>query len=622
MLSNHTTTKCINDSYMLVWLINLFFKKRSLFILLLIATSVAAQQTHISSVEFYQLPIKEQLKLADKSRTSNPKLFKDIINSLNDKQSKLDRQSQHYLSLLNGYYLAYNGQYDAAEIRLKEILVTDADTLIKFRANYTLINVAIAKQNWTDGLYYLSNNINELPLIDSKEHSQSALLVTVQFYNQIKQYNLALSYINKLSNKSLSPTNRCLLNQLSLEAKYYLKELQSNDMSINKAINGCQKDGIIIVSNIIRLYKANLHLSDNQPQIALQQTLPYSEEIANTRFPMLIAEANNTIAQAYWKLGSINKAKFHALMALNVNIKVTNLMQGIDTFYLLYQIAKEQNDLQAALHYHERYSELDKKHLEGDKAKHLAFQLAEHQAFEQQSKISLLNEKNTLLETKQALSKAEVANTRLIVMVLIISLLLFTFWGGRLYKAHKRIKELAEFDALTGIFNRGHFTHVATSALRYCKSAKQDVSVIMFDLDHFKSINDNYGHATGDWALKETIKVCQNLGRKNDIFARLGGEEFCILLPSCHIRSAALVAEHCRSAIEEIVTEASGHDFKITASFGITDAKTSGFELEKLLADADEAAYDSKKSGRNRITVFTIEEEPEQKQLDSSWSIT
>ena len=189
-------------------------------------------------------------------------------------------------------------------------------------------------------------------------------------------------------------------------------------------------------------------------------------------------------------------------------------------------------------------------------------------------------------------------------MVLVLTLSVLTFWGYRLLKAHKRIKELAEHDALTGIFNRGHFTHIANNALKYCQSTGQELSIIMFDLDHFKKINDSYGHACGDWALKKTVEVCKSLGRQNDIFARLGGEEFCILLTSCDKKAALQRAEACRLAIADINTKDSGFEFTITASFGVTDAKTSGFKLEKLLADADSAAYSAKNAGRNQTVVF------------------
>nr|WP_274620450.1 GGDEF domain-containing protein [Colwellia maritima] len=210
------------------------------------------------------------------------------------------------------------------------------------------------------------------------------------------------------------------------------------------------------------------------------------------------------------------------------------------------------------------------------------------------------------------MTHSNIQNNRLIIIILTLAISLLSFWGYRLLKAHKRIKQLAEYDALTGIFNRGHFTHIADSTLAYCKDADQNLSLIMFDLDEFKNVNDTYGHACGDWVLKKTADVCKSLGRQNDIFARVGGEEFCILLTSCDMQAALQRAEACRKAIAEINTTDSGFQFNITAGFGITDAKTSGYDLGKLLADADNAAYASKHAGRNEVTLFkkeTVEQE-------------
>ncbi|WP_197411168.1 GGDEF domain-containing protein [Colwellia sp. TT2012] len=115
--------------------------------------------------------------------------------------------------------------------------------------------------------------------------------------------------------------------------------------------------------------------------------------------------------------------------------------------------------------------------------------------------------------------------------------------------------------------------------------------------------------------------MCKTNGRKNDIFSRLGGEEFCILLPSCDIDAAVLRAEACRVAIENTITEESGNNFSITASLGVTDVKRSGFDLEKLLADADFATYDSKHSGRNRVTVYEPETPEISESLEGSWRV-
>ena len=592
-----------------------------LFQILTIRLSYANKPTSLSATHISTHEINKQLALADQVKRSDPALFKELLTKLREHPNKQSEQ-KFLLDFLIAYDFVYSGKFEKAKAKLLELLSSNASSLIKYRANYAMIIVSTAMKNWGDGLNYVSKNIQQLPSIRNSELFQNGLVTTIIFYSQMGQYNLALKYIKEFSEQSLSAKNSCILGQLSLEAQFNLDKLEPNSILIDNAIEICEQADVKIALNIIYLHKAKLHIQAQNANVALAILLKQLNAALSTNYPMLIAEFKNTIANAYWQLNNIHNAKKHALDALSVNTNMSNLLQGVDTYYLLYQIAKAENNPSLALEYYEKYAEIEKANLEGEKAKHLAFQLAQHQATEQKNQIALLNEKNTLLETKQALSEAEVANTRLVIGFLIVSLILITLWGGRFYKAHKRIKELAEYDALTGIFNRGHFTHVANSALKYCQNAEQDLSVIIFDLDNFKSVNDSYGHATGDWALKEATKVCKNLGRQNDIFARLGGEEFCILLPSCNIRSAALRAEECRHAIEDIITEASGHDFRITASFGVTDAKTSGFNLEKLLADADEAAYTSKHSGRNRVTVYEVETTPKQAQLDGSWSIT
>lgn len=607
----------------------LFLKYSLIFITLFVISTLLINSSYASQAHNSQTSTTPnsdndfwyKLNLADENKRKDPSLFNELINQLHQKQHLLSNKQQHFLSLLYGYSYAYKGQHDKAESHLESLLSSDISPLLKFRTNSLLIYVMAAKKNWGKGLEYVAYNIDSLSLMDKNQHYQSALIAIVIFYNQIKQYDLALSYLDKLALEKLTPTNQCFLQQLTLEAKVHLKQLQPTDAVIGDGLAACQQANFTIAEHIIRTYKAKLLLPDS-PKKSIQALLPHLDDAQKTQYPMLLAEIYNALGQAFLKVNDISSAAIYANKALSENKNNSNLLQGVDTYFLLYQIAKKQQDSILALSYYEQYSEIEKANLEGEKAKYLAFQLAQHKAVEQTSKIELLNKKNLLLQAEKALSAAEVANTRLAIAILMVSLLLLGLWGLRLYKTNKQIKALAEYDALTGIFNRGHFTQVAHDTINFCQSTNQDLSIIIFDLDHFKSVNDNFGHATGDWALQETVKACQDLGRKNDIFARLGGEEFCILLPSCQIRSAALVAEYCRSAIEDIVTDASGHRFSITASFGVTDAQTSGFDLANLLADADEAAYKSKHGGRNRVTVFESKVAAPQKSLDGSWDIT
>jgi diguanylate cyclase (GGDEF)-like protein len=578
------------------------------------------KQSHNLSQENNVADISATLLKADKIRRANPQLFQQLMTDLELVKEQFTIEQLSYHLFLQGYFFTYRGQYTQAEKSFNDLLNSDASFLLKFRANYTLINVAGAQKNWSKGLRHVAINKKSLPKISNTEHYQGSLLTEITFYNQLRQYQLVLKNIEKLEQQELSPVYTCFLKQFRLEAKLNLEQLKSTDAEVDAAIDICQQAGNKIGANIIRIYKSRLYLKESIPSKSLDLLLPFKNEINNTIFSPLISGMNNNLAKAFLQLRDIENAKFYATKALETNVSDTIIQQSIDSYELLYEVAKQQKNISLALRHHEKYSELDRAHLEGEKAKHLAFQLAEHQAFEQESQIKLLNEKNNALAAEQSLAKTQAANRKLIILLLGLVILAFTFVGIRFCRSHKRVKELAEYDPLTGIYNRGHFTHVTNSALKYCKNAQQDLSVIMFDLDHFKKVNDSFGHACGDWALKETIKVCQNIGRKNDIFARLGGEEFCLVLTSCTIDVAMLRAEACRAAIEEIITEESGCEFSITASFGVTDLKRSGFNLDKLLADADMAAYASKNAGRNRVTMFEVPETSQPKKLDNSWN--
>ncbi|KGJ88450.1 tetratricopeptide repeat-containing diguanylate cyclase [Colwellia psychrerythraea] len=559
------------------------------------------------------------LETANKIRTSDPSKFERLLTELEEKSTQLTKQQSYYLNYLKAYKLTFNGKGQEALPLFQNILVaSDANLSIKFRARLTIINIFAIEQNWTEGLSYLSILLEELPNIKDLETHLNGLTVTAIFYNQLGQYTLGLKYAEQLFNSDPKNRTACFAATMIIESKLHLNQLENNDIEIKKAISLCEDEAI--AANFIRSYSAKFSLTNNKPEEVIKFLTPHLAQVNATQYPRLIVEIYTSLAEAYWLQGNLIKAEELALESVRIGEKIKTTQAVIKAYKLLYKVAKKRsNHQEVALQYYETYAQLDKTYINETQAKHLAFQLAEHQAFEQESQIKLLNEQNNALAAEQALAKTQANNRKLIILSLGLIIIVFAFLGMRFWRTHKRVRQLAEYDPLTGIYNRGHFTQVTNSALKYCQNAKQDLSLIMFDLDHFKKVNDIFGHACGDWALKETIKACKGIGRQNDIFARLGGEEFCLVLPSCNIDAAMLRAEACRAAIEAIITEESGHDFSITASFGVTDVKRSGFTLDKLLADADMAAYTSKNAGRNRITMFEIPQTEKPKKLDNSW---
>jgi len=160
-------------------------------------------------------------------------------------------------------------------------------------------------------------------------------------------------------------------------------------------------------------------------------------------------------------------------------------------------------------------------------------------------------------------------------------------------------------DPLTGIFNRGAMLSRAEEEFKRADTLNSELSVIIIDIDHFKEVNDTYGHAAGDYVLKEMTKVVQHhVIRSEDFFARYGGEEFIVILSDMPIGRATEVAERIREAIEKHDFDFEDQNIPITISAGIASKSGATEDWDELFKKADQACYKSKRDGRNRITAL------------------
>ncbi|MGO8739571.1 diguanylate cyclase [Rhodoblastus sp.] len=170
----------------------------------------------------------------------------------------------------------------------------------------------------------------------------------------------------------------------------------------------------------------------------------------------------------------------------------------------------------------------------------------------------------------------------------------------RLNQMQMQLVKMATRDALTGLLNRSAFF---SRSEKICRVATRPFAAIMADIDHFKAVNDRYGHAAGDKALKA---VAECLDGRAEVVARLGGEEFVLLLPASGASSARRVAEELRSAIAGCEIDIDGAPLRVTCSFGVAVAEP-GATIDDLLRRADSALYVAKRDGRNRVAVHDAE---------------
>jgi diguanylate cyclase (GGDEF)-like protein len=166
----------------------------------------------------------------------------------------------------------------------------------------------------------------------------------------------------------------------------------------------------------------------------------------------------------------------------------------------------------------------------------------------------------------------------------------------------KYLYDASVTDALTGVFNREYFNARLLTEIAYARRHDTALSLLMLDVDHFKKINDTFGHPVGDIALTKLVESVRTKLRVEDVFCRYGGEEFVAILRTTDLTAAACVAERIRQAVEQVELYAEGNQVKIRVSIGCASLScTTGSLPEELVAIADRRLYAAKHAGRNRV---------------------
>lgn len=173
------------------------------------------------------------------------------------------------------------------------------------------------------------------------------------------------------------------------------------------------------------------------------------------------------------------------------------------------------------------------------------------------------------------------------------------------YTLAHQLNTLATTDGLTGLWNRRSLEIQANRQLTHSNRSGETLSIMMIDVDHFKRINDQYGHQAGDEVLRRLAHLMQSMVRGNDYLARYGGEEFCILLPATTEAQAFVMAERLRRLYAELIVPWQHHALRGTISIGIADSDNGAADIPSLIAQADLALYDAKHQGRDQVVCYS-----------------
>lgn len=545
----------------------------------------------------------ELLKQADALRTSKYAEFTAILESLEGRASQLTAWQRQYLRYLQGYLRAYDGDYAGALTMLKSVIDESRDVTLRFRAIATIVNVQTVATQYQEAFVHLTQMLALLPEVTDKDAREQGLGVVAFLYNQVGEYDLALSYAQELVDDNWGGRGACNGAQLKLEALYKSGRQKTVSEDFGQAIDACLALREFGYANVIRTYVARIYLAQRRFGDAIRLLKDNYEEVQQTRYPRLISEYDALLAQAYRETGDASLVRHFASRAIRTGVKDQYTEPLLAAYRLLYLLAKEQEDSTAALAFHEKYAAADKGYLDDVSARQLAYQRVNHDAIASKLQIDALNKQNEVLQLQQALNKKGAEASRLYITLLLMLIAFILLWAYRTKRSQLHFMKLSRIDGLTGVANRPYFIEEAERALDNSRKLQQEVCIVLCDLDHFKQINDKYGHATGDFVLKQTVTACRLHLRESDIFGRFGGEEFGVLLPGCNLADARARCEQLRIAIAEVAKHPGSMVANVSASFGLASSSPSGYELRQLLAHADAALYRAKRAGRNLVVA-------------------
>ena len=554
--------------------------------------------------------VENLLTQADAIRTSDPKKFMSLVDQLDKLSAEATPEQLQHLRYLDAYRLALGGKFEAAISDLAKLFGEVKDANLRIRVgSFLAINYAATRQ-FPEALAVITDTLASVPESQDSEVRHQGILTAAIVYNEAGQYGLARRYAEQVLADQADPRTQCYANSSRAEAVFNLQAMEPDDSDFEAAIRQCEAQGETIAAQFVRGYLARKWHArgDTQKAIALLETSLAS--VKATHYPRLIGEIESLLAEWHWQQGDARSAEADAVVVVSQAGDTPFTLPAVTAFHVLYEIALSRGDNVKALEYFRRYAETDKAHLNDVKARELAYQMVRQETQQKTQTIELLNRQNKVLQLEQQVSRQRAKNTLLLAALLTVLLASIAYWAYKIKRVQMSFRKLAETDALTGISNRHHFTRQAEEALDYYAKTGEEVGFIMFDLDNFKAINDQYGHGIGDWVLKRVAETCRDVCRKNDRIGRLGGEEFAILLIGGNLTVAERMAQICCERVAAIATDETGHRFQITASFGVSAASLANYGFTRLLAQADQMLYLSKREGRNRVSVHAGAKKP------------
>lgn len=520
-------------------------------------------------------------------------------------QNQATPGQKHKITLLKMRYLAIKGDYAGAMDLYYALELDSMEPKYQIRAYHLAIQITSITGDYLEAFGYLKKAQQLVVLVDSPDQKykvlSSAAILLAQAGDLEKAMDMASQALHMAEQGKDKRDLGTAWNTLG-DIQVANKLLDEAESSFNKHLTYARETKLVLFQGTALHSLGDIQFARSNYRLAMEQYQAARELLREVDYVEGISEIELGMADIFFIQDDIPSA-VALLDPMIPKLEAAKHMPGLKRAYLLMsQISKAGGDTATALSWYEKYAFATEQEEKANKTIALAYQQVEFDSIYQEQRISLLEEKNKrmLIEGKSARQQKALYLLGSIASILISVLL--GFWLVRSLREKREFQRLSQLDPLTGLYNHKQTYEMGTAAFVDCRRQQRPFAVAIADIDHFKQVNDSYGHATGDEVIKLLARQMRQHFIGDCIVGRTGGEEFSIFMPGKTIEQAAQLIEEFRQ--EQHLQNIFDKFISITMSYGLCMARPEHKSLDNVIRDADSALYEAKHSGRNHMVCF------------------
>ncbi|MCA1779323.1 MAG: GGDEF domain-containing protein [Xanthomonadaceae bacterium] len=473
----------------------------------------------------------------------------------------------------------------------------------RLRVLQFMANTGVLLRDYETAFDSLLNALQIEPRVDDPVAGISTYNMAAYMFGKVGEHERAMQYGQEAISRALTAgeTNEeCVARQRVAPVYKWADQPEQSETQYRRGIAACSKIGNQLFVGVLQHGLADLLRAQGRLEEARKLAIASIGVLQDSVYPLGEHEARLVLAETLYDLGAITpevRAGFTAVADYFRTMGLWDQTARMDR--LLARIAEDRGELRRALDHYRRHLDAREQFLDRDRAMRLAYLEIEFDTRLKDRQIDLLEESARVAHVEATTANQQRRLRSIILLLSIFVALLLAILLINAFRGRRYFRQLSRHDTLSGLANQGWFLERAASLLEEATRQGASAYLVMADVDHFKRINDEFGHLSGDQVLGQVARRLREAFGAPALIGRVGGEEFAVLI----------IADHIAPAIDGIETfqqqpagSSRADDPAVTLSFGISRYRQ-GENLEMLRKRADEALYQAKREGRNRYVI-------------------